>query len=344
MKTKTASIRLAKVAVSGILGILIILVILSCSSSNTIIPVVTTVPTTPVVATTDVNSITLNSVVVNANITSDGDAIIKERGICWNSGSGTYPTIMDNKISSGVGTGNFSVPITGLTTGTTYQARAYAINSVGTAYGSNLVFSTTRKEYTITVSPSVGGSIVPSGAFKAFAGDSVVFNFNPDSGYLLKSASVNGGVIIVINGKYTVRNISSDFKVEAVFVPIISWVGTKLVWYLDSVFMWVHDINGDPTSPMVWLKAKSTSTDSLCCYPNGDCYYFFEHSSTVYHYLKGVYTYDSTQNPPILTFLGDIFLVESVYTIPGSERLVLTKNNPVDGWFKQIWKVKNKPS
>ena len=52
------------------------------------------------------------------------------------------PTIADSHTTDGTGTGTFTSSITGLTPNTTYYVRAYATNSVGTAYGEELSFTT----------------------------------------------------------------------------------------------------------------------------------------------------------------------------------------------------------
>jgi hypothetical protein len=46
-------------------------------------------------------------------------------------------------MTSGAGTGSYSINLTGLSEGTTYYVRAYAINSIGTAYGEEIRFKTT---------------------------------------------------------------------------------------------------------------------------------------------------------------------------------------------------------
>jgi hypothetical protein len=48
----------------------------------------------------------------------------------------------DNKVISEAGTDVFSSAVTGLKGSTTYYARAYAINSAGTAYGNEISFMT----------------------------------------------------------------------------------------------------------------------------------------------------------------------------------------------------------
>ncbi|MFC1734016.1 fibrobacter succinogenes major paralogous domain-containing protein, partial [candidate division KSB1 bacterium] len=74
------------------------------------------------------------------NITSDGGASIITRGVCWSTNQ--TPTIADSKTTDGIGAGNFTSNITGLTPNTTYYVRAYATNNTGTGYGSILSFVT----------------------------------------------------------------------------------------------------------------------------------------------------------------------------------------------------------
>lgn len=73
-------------------------------------------------------------------ITNDGGAEISSRGVCWSTTS--LPTTVNSRTSDGSGTGLFTSSITGLSPSTTYYVRAYATNSVGTVYGSELSFTT----------------------------------------------------------------------------------------------------------------------------------------------------------------------------------------------------------
>jgi len=91
----------------------------------------------PTVSTNSASSITSNSVVLGGNVTADGGATVSARGVAW--GTSSNPT---SGTSMGSGTGSFSQTISGLTPGTTYYARAYATNSVGTAYGPQVTFTT----------------------------------------------------------------------------------------------------------------------------------------------------------------------------------------------------------
>lgn len=69
-----------------------------------------------------------------------GDDEVLERGVCWNTSG--LPEISDFKTVDGAGEGNFTSTLTGLYTNTKYYVRAYATSAVGTAYGSEMVFTT----------------------------------------------------------------------------------------------------------------------------------------------------------------------------------------------------------
>ncbi len=109
----------------------------------------TTPTTAPTVTTTAISSITTNSASSGGDITSDGGASVTARGVCWSTSAN--PTTADSKTSDGTGTGAFSSAITGLSPGTTYHVRAYATNSAGTSYGSDVNFKTSYA-YTLYVS------------------------------------------------------------------------------------------------------------------------------------------------------------------------------------------------
>jgi len=83
--------------------------------------------------TTSVTEITSTSAITGGNITADNGGSITSRGICWNTNSS--PTTSTNKTEDGSGLGSFSSSLSALQPGTTYFVRAYATNSVGTAYG-----------------------------------------------------------------------------------------------------------------------------------------------------------------------------------------------------------------
>jgi hypothetical protein len=100
----------------------------------------TTLVDLPVVKTTAVTAVTKTDAVSGGEVTYDGGGTVTARGLVW--GLTANPTIADNLIAGGTGTGVFVSNLTGLTKFTTYNVRAFATNSAGTAYGSNIQFTT----------------------------------------------------------------------------------------------------------------------------------------------------------------------------------------------------------
>lgn len=93
-----------------------------------------------VLETTAVTSIASTTASSGGNITNNGGATVTEYGVCWSTSHA--PTTDDDRTSDGTGTGEFTSALTGLTASTTYFVRAYATNSVGTAYAPEVEFTT----------------------------------------------------------------------------------------------------------------------------------------------------------------------------------------------------------
>ncbi len=94
-------------------------------------------------ATTPATDIIATTAVGGGNITDDGRTPIISRGICWSRYSN--PTVdLTTKIieQDNPGTGIFTMRMTGLQPETKYYVRAFATNSVGTNYGSQVYFTT----------------------------------------------------------------------------------------------------------------------------------------------------------------------------------------------------------
>jgi hypothetical protein len=96
--------------------------------------------TIPLVSTGLVSGITSTSAIVGGNVIAGGGAPVTARGICW--GSALNPDISGNHTTNGSGTGSFSGSLSGLLPNTIYHARAYATNSFGTNYGSDVIVLT----------------------------------------------------------------------------------------------------------------------------------------------------------------------------------------------------------
>lgn len=106
----------------------------------------------PGVSTAFQGSISQTTVNSGGEVLNDGGTPVTARGICWS--IIPNPTIANNKTSDNSGEGTFTSSITGLTANTTYYARAYATNSLGTGYGNEIKFTT----YTGTLTDVEGTS------------------------------------------------------------------------------------------------------------------------------------------------------------------------------------------
>jgi len=124
----------------------------------------------PIVVASSVVNITETTAVCGGEISSDGGADVTSRGVCWSLNAN--PTTSDKKTIDGVGKGTFNSSITGLTPGGTYYLRAYAGNSVGTAYSSQVIFTALASEVALTTkslslvtttSAACGGAISTDG-------------------------------------------------------------------------------------------------------------------------------------------------------------------------------------
>ncbi|MCX6279002.1 MAG: DUF1566 domain-containing protein [Bacteroidetes bacterium] len=100
----------------------------------------TTSPVLATVATDPAIYITLTTATSGGNVTATGGANITDRGVCWS--ASPNPTTADSKTINGTGTGMFVSNLISLTPNTVYFIRAYATNSVGTAYGNEITFTT----------------------------------------------------------------------------------------------------------------------------------------------------------------------------------------------------------
>ena len=127
----------------------------------------TTLADLPSVSTVGVTNVTTTTAKGRGKVLADGGAPVTERGICW--GSSHNPTVANHCSSSGSGTGEYTVNMTGLAPQTTYYARAYATNGTGTKYGDEVSFTTLA----VTVPVVTTSSVTSIGRTSARCGGSV---------------------------------------------------------------------------------------------------------------------------------------------------------------------------
>ena len=94
----------------------------------------------PTLTSDSIKDITSTTANIWGAIKLDGGTTISARGVCW--GTTINPTLTSQHAEANGLTNVFSTPITGLTRKTLYHVRVYATNQSGTAYGSDIVFTT----------------------------------------------------------------------------------------------------------------------------------------------------------------------------------------------------------
>ena len=127
----------------------------------------------PTVTTTSISNIGITSAESGGNVINDGGRNVTSRGICWSTLQN--PSITDSYTSDGTGTGSFASMMNGLSQGTLYYCRAYATNNLGTAYGSQLSFTTvtTPTVTTNVVTNILGNTATGGGAINSDGGSPI---------------------------------------------------------------------------------------------------------------------------------------------------------------------------
>lgn len=206
--------------------------------------------------TTPATNIDSTSATCGGNITSDGFADITERGVCWD--TLPDPTYEKNHLSSGTGTGAFSVNITGLTFATRYYARAYARNAVTLAYGNEISFNTNGPPVVTTATPY---NIASTSA--TFGG-----NVTSDGGYPVTERGVCWDTLP--NPTYQKNHISSGTGTGSFSVSVTGLTVNK-THYVKAYAVNIHGISyGSEVSftttqsivPTVWTQGTSNIDSS----------------------------------------------------------------------------------
>lgn len=132
------------------------------------------VNTSATVTTATATSITSATATLGGNVTVQGCGTVT-RGVVY--ATTTNPAIGGTgvtNLSGGTGTGAFTANATGLTTGVTYYARAYATNNAGTVYGSQVSFTTTPANdlcadaATLTVNAAITNGTLAGSTYTTF--------------------------------------------------------------------------------------------------------------------------------------------------------------------------------
>lgn len=167
----------------------------------------TTLGVLPTVTTTAVSAITGTTAQSGGNVTDNGGLPVTERGIVY--ATTANPTLANTKIVGGAGSGSFVSSITGLQGLTTYFVRAYATNSVGTAYGEQRQFTTLVSIRTWFLAGNFLEASYPGHTFA---------NWNPAQSPFIRNAAGNPNLM---EGYFYMGLTNNEFKV----VRQPSWTG-----------------------------------------------------------------------------------------------------------------------
>ncbi len=150
----------------------------------------------PTVTTSSTTSISSTTATGNGAISSIGSTAVTVSGVCWNTSTG--PTIANSKTTDGpTSATSITSSMTALSAETYYYLKAYATNSIGTGYGSEVNF------YTLSNEPTSHSSVFTATASGTqidltFSAASTIGNSSIVDGYILLrrtgAAPTSGGV------------------------------------------------------------------------------------------------------------------------------------------------------
>ena len=207
--------------------------------------------TAPTVSTSVVSSTTATTAALGGNVTNNGGAAVTERGFVYNT-TGTPNVDDDTKVQIGDGDGSFSDEISGLSAETEYFVRAYAINSEGTAYGSEESFTTSLNQ-SLTISSSATDNTISSGA-------SVTFTATPSGTAATNYLWKKNGIVVPgeTNATYTTTDLVNGDVIEVqLSADSGTIVNSNLVLHLDA-----GDVSSYPGSGMAWTDISSNNNDA----------------------------------------------------------------------------------
>ncbi len=203
----------------------------------------------PILSTAAISSIAASTAQSGGNITSDGNGAITARGLVWS--TSTAPTIsLSTKSTDGTGTGAFTSNLTGLAANTKYYVRAYATNSAGTAYGSEISFTTS-----VAINLSLDGKWLNSGGtgITITGTTGVYYSFSSSA----QAAAAKGLISI---GSVYLKNIVqvSTYKWTCLVLGIysVNSVPTQAIWSTDGTIM-------------ISTDGKTCTIDANFIMPNG---------------------------------------------------------------------------
>ncbi|NCC94474.1 MAG: hypothetical protein EOM10_14550, partial [Opitutae bacterium] len=210
-------------------------------------------------------SIGQTAATLGANITDDGGASLSSRGTVY--GAATDPTGND-LAEGGTATGVFTDERTGLTQGTKYYYRGYAVNSAGTGYSPSGSFHTEPAQATDIGFASVGAAVMTVSWTKPASADGVIVVMragnsavtDPTDGVLHSAnaafgsgANLGSDSYVVYRGSGESVEVTSLSASTTYYVEIFAYKGTDADDGVDQ------GINYRQTSPLDGSQATTAA-------------------------------------------------------------------------------------
>jgi len=239
----------------------------------------TTPANLPELTTEIATNITSNSATSGGTVTNDGGAIITARGVCYS--QNPNPTIANDTTLNGVGSGNFISQLTGLQPNVIYYVRAYATNLAGTAYGTEVSFTTEAEFPSLTTEPitSITGTTAVSGGIVTGNGGAIVTQrgicwstvLNPT---LSNQFTSNGSGMGTFISNLAGLNANTTYYVRAYAINSAGTAYGNEVMFTTALFITgngVTDIQGNTYSSII-LGTQEWMGENLkvALYNNGD--------------------------------------------------------------------------
>jgi uncharacterized protein (TIGR02145 family) len=253
-------------------------------------------------ATSDATSITGSSATSGGTITANGGATVTVSGLVWSTTS--TPTIaLLTKTTNGTVTGTYTSSLSGLAPATLYYVRAYATNSIGTAYGPQSSFTTLAIVPTIsatatvtsitgttatgggTISSDGGATVTSRGLVWGTTSGATTFSVTSGTGSGTYTASITG---LSIATNYFVRPFATN-SVGTVYGPEVQFNTPSLPTLTASAIT----IGNNSTGVSATLTSELTS-DGGATTTRGFIYGIGSYTFTSTATGTGIGTYSAT--------------------------------------------------
>ena len=245
--------------------------------------VVGVVPT--VTTRSPITNITQNSAIGVGNVTSNGGSTVTVSGLTWSTSTNpTYSPTNPNQTTNGwADPGYWLSTMIGLSPGTLYHVRAYAKNSAGVGYGSDIQFTTSSSTAVPSVAnPTVsnitatgatlGADVVSLGLPASISARGICYGTsnNPTSPCIVASGTTTGAYTVAVTGltpgtKYYYRGYATNATGTG-YTPVSPYsntdqafttISTAMTGTLTSSGCIIASGSNSCTTTLIWNTANA---------------------------------------------------------------------------------------